>query len=136
MGGRRRFPTMDVSPSDSDVHIVPAPEPPARSHEGDAPSMVAFPLTRPRAEQKFWTDEGNAAADDEEGAPVVDALPRRRTGRSILAKLLFTTIVLAVLTLVACEVSIAYRVPWLDPRPMLAKVVRSIVERVARLYHR
>jgi hypothetical protein len=98
--------------------------------------MVAFPLTRTKAEQKFWTDEGNTAADDEEGAPVVDALPRRRTGRSIFAKLLFTTIVLAVLTLFACEVSIAYRVPWLDPRPLLANVVRPIVAWIARLYHR
>ena len=66
--------------------------------------MAAFPLTRTTGEPS----------------------PRRR-GRSVLSKVLFLAIFSIALTLLACEISIAFKVPWLDPRPALLSFWRLAV---------
>jgi hypothetical protein len=139
MGRQRSFPTIDVSPSDSDIEIVtnrspmPPVPPPVSKKKGDGPSMAAFLLTRTTAERKFWSRSEETRTNLENDVEDPE-LPRpRRTGRSFFSKLLFSTIALAVLTLIACEISIAFKVPWLDPRPALSNVKRVAAEKVARL---
>lgn len=83
----------------------------------DGPSMAAFPLTRPLSVPPEDPPE-----------------PRRRT-RSVLSKLLFLVIFSVMLTLLACEISIAFKVPWLDPRPALAHVQRFAVKLAKSLGH-
>jgi len=58
----------------------------------------------------------------------VRPLPSPR--RSFVARLLFLTIVVIVLLLIATEVSVASHLPWLDPRPHLAKGFRFLAEKV------
>src|SRR5262249_44821808 len=132
MGWRRRsLPTIDISPSDSDVEIVSdasrAPVlhnwvPSAGPPKGDGPSMAAFPLTRATAERKFWSGSRDAHAELDIDVDVPAGVPRRGLGRSIFSKLLFLLIGAVVLTLIACEISIAFKLPWLDPRPALLHV--------------
>jgi len=132
-GGRRSFPTIDVSPNDSDVDIVSAPKPPPVARSTDGPSMVAFPLTKPTAERKFWSG-APAASESEVEVDLVESLPPpRRRARSILSKVIFLAIFSVALTLLACEVSIAFKIPWLDPRPTLVGIKRFATEKVAHL---
>ena len=132
-GGRRSFPTIDISPNDSDVDIVSAPKPPPVARNTDGPSMVAFPLTKTTAERKFWSG-APAATESEVEVDLAESppLPRRRA-RSILSKVLFLAIFSVALTLLACEVSIAFKIPWLDPRPALVGVKRFAIEKISHL---
>src|SRR5258708_30832365 len=107
-GGRRRsLPTIDISPNDSDVEILSSQKPIPPSRRTDGPSMAAFPLTRTSGES--------------------NPPPRRPRGRSFLSKVLFLAIFSVALTLLACEISIAFKVPWLDPRPALMNLQRFAV---------
>jgi hypothetical protein len=112
MGGdrRRSLPTIDISPNDSDVEIVPGQNAGPVIGNTDGPSMAAFPLTRTT------------------GAP-----PPRRRGRSILSKVVFLAVFSVALTLLACEISIAFKVPWLDPRPALVSLQRFAVGKFSKL---
>jgi hypothetical protein len=134
MGRQRSLPTIDVSPSDSDVEIVSNRVEPlvnrVRRPQGDGPSMAPFQLTRPTSERKFFTG-GESAPDVEPEVDLLEAPPRRRSARSILSMLLFFVIVAAVLTLAACEISIAFKIPWLDPRPALFKIAHLAREKIA-----
>jgi hypothetical protein len=133
MGRQRSLPTIDVSPSDSDVEIVSNRVEPlvhrVRRPKGDGPSMAPFQLTRPTSERKFFSG-GEVAIDVEPEVEVLDAPPRRRSARSIFSMLLFFVIVAAVLTLAACEISIAFKIPWLDPRPVLFKIAQFAREKI------
>jgi hypothetical protein len=144
MRWRRSLPTIDVSPGDSDVEILsapkpsPAPVPEVRRPKGEGKSMAAFPLTRLTAERKFWTG-GDKSPEQVEVGEVFE-VPRKRPIRAIFSKILFLAIASVVLTLVACEVSIAFKVPWLDPRPMLARATpaisragRAVAEKISHL---
>jgi hypothetical protein len=141
MGRRHSFPTIDVSPADSDVEIVSDAKPVPLHPKGDGPSMAAFPLTRTTGERKFWSGasqgadlEAPASEDDEDDDLVAAGVPRRTwTARGVISKLLFAMIGLVVLALLACEISIAYKVPWLDPRPALASAERVVNHQIARL---
>ena len=44
-----------------------------------------------------------------------------------MSKVLFLAIFSVALTLLACEISIAFKVPWLDPRPALVNLQRFAV---------
>jgi hypothetical protein len=59
--------------------------------------------------------------------------PPRRRGRSILSKVLFLAIFSVALTLLACEISIAFKVPWLDPRPWLLSLWRFALGLLSRV---
>ena len=133
-GSRRRsLPTIDISPSDSDVEIVPVPKPGPIPGKSDGPSMAAFLLTKPTAERKLWSSESQAG-EVEVDVDLADGLPApRRRARSMLSKLIFLGIISVVLTLVACEVSIAFKVPWLDPRPTLVTLQRAAMGKLAKL---
>jgi hypothetical protein len=50
--------------------------------------------------------------------------------RSFLARLLFFTIVVTVLLLIATEVSVVAHRPWLDPRPHVAKAFRFVAQKI------
>jgi len=69
--------------------------------------MAAFPLTRTSGESNLP--------------------PRRPRARSFLSKVIFLAIFSVALTLLACEISIAFKVPWLDPRPALVNLQRFAV---------
>jgi hypothetical protein len=137
MGRQRSFPTIDVSPSDSDVEILSNKvQPlvhPIRRPKGDGPSMAPFQLTRTTDERKFFSGGEPVVRDVEPDVEILDTPRRRRTVRSILSLLLFLTIVVSVLTLAACEASIAFKIPWLDPRPTLYKVTHVAREKIAHL---
>jgi hypothetical protein len=137
-GGRRRsLPTIDISPSDSDVEIVSEQKPGPALGNTDGPSMAAFPLTRPSSKHEVWSGppgesgELDIEIDEAESPP-----PRPPRGRSILSKVIFLAIFSVALTLLACEISIAFKVPWLDPRPVLVNVQRFAVAKLAKLHGR
>ena len=49
-------------------------------------------------------------------------LPKPSRRRSLATKLLFVFAIFAAVTLLCYEVSIAYRVPWLDPRWIIDRI--------------
>jgi hypothetical protein len=137
MGWRRRsLPTIDISPNDSDVEIVPQPKAAPAIRDKDGPSMAAFPLTTTTGERKFWSSTPDSRDPNAEVSPSSRPPPRRRRGRSFLAKLLFLAIFAVALTLLACEISISFKLPWLDPRPVLSTVKRLAVEKISHLRDR
>jgi hypothetical protein len=94
-----------VSLSDDDVVLVPTPSSAPTDYLRIGVSSYppqSFPLLRPR--------------------------PSRR--RSLFAKLLFVTIVLAVAILAAIELSTARNLPWLDPRPIFFKAWNFVAHKI------
>jgi len=87
----------------------------------------------PLPEQEFW---------DRRPSLRPSSLPSLRTSqlplpppsfmRRFLTKLVFFTILSAVLLLLATEISIRFHLPWLDPRPALVRLGAA----VTRLLHR
>ncbi|HEX9297100.1 MAG TPA: hypothetical protein VF881_14755 [Polyangiaceae bacterium] len=64
-----------------------------------------------------------APAYDTPSGQVAPARGRSSHGRSLWAKLLFVLILGAVVALLCYEIAIVFHVAWLDPRPLLTKLL-------------
>lgn len=120
------------------VPPVPPADPYSQTEPAEAFALrqrrepIAAPPS-PLPEQEFW---------DRRPSLRPSSLPSLRTSqlplpppsfmRRLLTKLVFFTILSAVLLLLATEISIRFNLPWLDPRPALGRLAAAMT----RLLHR
>jgi hypothetical protein len=90
-----------------------------------APIASPLPAPPPSAlpDQEFWERRASLRGSSLPSLrPSQLPLPPPSFLRRLLTKLVFFTILSAVLLLLATEVSIRFHWPWLDPRPGLMKI--------------
>jgi hypothetical protein len=101
------FHTVPIFPTDADVELVPVAAAPAEHHLRIGVS--SYPAS---------------------AFPLMDARPRPTRRRSFFARLLFFVIIVSILVLIAFELSKVGHMPWLDPRPYLAKALKFVAQKI------
>jgi hypothetical protein len=106
---------------------IPLPKPAApvvMPHAPAVPSLSIDSKMRLRADHKPQSSEPNLYRIGG-GHPEYVSWPdrvRRSLLWSFMTRLLFFLLFSVVMTLLAYEISVVFRLPWLDPRPLLAKI--------------
>ncbi|HEX9295067.1 MAG TPA: hypothetical protein VF881_04515 [Polyangiaceae bacterium] len=127
--------TDDLAPPDSNVRPSRPSQVPSEhlrgspSNRGERVSASAF-LTQSRSAPSESRNGRLRVGMSSNPPQTVPAARRASVEHSLVAKFVFVTILAAVLTFVAMQISIARNLPWLDPRPLLAELWKLIAQKI------
>lgn len=126
---RGSFHTVPVFPDGDDLASGEEPSVESNLHQIQANAITnSLAPEEPRSEVRHLRIGVSSHPPERFSSEPVRPQPSRR--RSFFARFLFLAIVIAVCLLAATELSMAAHLPWLDPRPHLARAVRFVVTKV------